>query len=113
MAHPMYHHCLRHLNKPVTLHLRDGRSHYGILQGVRPDGVHLRPLPTGVTAEKQSLEVETADRSDSNEQDATQVFFAPFFFPFAALAGLTLGLAAASAFSPFGYGYGYGYRGYW
>lgn len=102
MAHPLYHPCRRALNRPVTLHLKDGRDYHGILHDVSHDGVHVRPIST-VASEGEQVNVGTADNPTPQAAEAENVFF-PFFVPFAALAGFTLGVAAgAIATRPYGY----------
>ena len=107
MAHPLYHPCRRALNRPVTLHLKDGRDYHGILHQVSPQGVHIRPI-RNVAMEAEQVKVETADNPTRQAAEAENVFF-PFFVPFALLTGFTLGLAAgAIATRPYYYGrYGY------
>ena len=112
MAHPLYHSCQRAVNRPVTLHLRSGQNYYGVLHQVSNTGVYLRPTGSATASPVERLHADTADNQARETAEAENVFF-PFFFPFAALAGFTLGLAAgAIATRPF-YGYGYGgYGGY-
>jgi hypothetical protein len=97
LAHPLYYECLRAINKPVTLHLRNGQSHCGVLRRVTQDGVYLNPAMQPMKGQDR-IELETADNRVRQDARAEQVF-APFFFPFAALAGLTLGLAAGALFA--------------
>jgi hypothetical protein len=99
--HPLYHHCKRLVNRPVTVHLVSGRSHYGVIQRVEPQGIYFRPMVAPVSAADEQIkpDVTTAEHRNADPEKVEPVFFAPFFFPFGLLAGLTLGLAAGAAFA--------------
>lgn len=87
------------MNKPVTVHLVDGRSHYGTIQNVTQSGVYFLPMSGNrpASASDMSLKAQTADNQEHQETDAREVFFAPFFFlPFGLLAGFTLGFATGA-----------------
>jgi hypothetical protein len=92
--HPLYHKCCGLVGRPLTVHLRDGRRHYGVIHRVTGDGIYF--MPTGgavVSGKSQEMQVSTADTKGDTTNDYTEVFFAPFFIPFAFLTGFALGSA--------------------
>lgn len=101
MAHPFYSRCMPLVNKPITVHHVNGNRYYGVLQRVTPTGLYLTPQP-GLASISGVTESDTTIRTTEFIQDeplnAELVFF-PFFFPFAALAGFTLGFVAGAAVS--------------
>jgi hypothetical protein len=114
MAHPLYYHCMRYSNQPVTVFLKTGKTHYGVIQRVIDDGIHLMPLQVEQVRKctTDPIKLEQADNRFAQSADAERVFVAPLFLPFAALAGLALGYAAGSTVPrpyPYYYGYGSGY----
>jgi hypothetical protein len=100
IMHPLYYRCLGLVNRPVTVHLVSGHSHYGMIQRVTPQGIHFTPLTRPVSSSKgeHDLNITTTEKTELDNNECEQVFF-PFFFPFALLAGFTLGFAAGA--SPF------------
>ncbi|GAX89265.1 hypothetical protein [Effusibacillus lacus] len=106
MAHPLYHKCLGLVNKPVTVHLVDGKRYYGLIQQVTQDGIYFMPMtnPRYASAANKNLKVSTADNKEVRDPEAREVYFAPFspfFFPFGLLAGFTLGFAVGALARPF------------
>ncbi len=116
MVHPMYHQCLRLVNKPLTVHLANGKSYYGAIQNVNQSGVYFLPMSgnRSVSASETTVQAETADNKEQQEIDAKEVFWAPFFFPFGLLAGFTLGFVAGALIPRYPYYPGPYYGpGYW
>ncbi|UOF88887.1 hypothetical protein LSG31_13150 [Fodinisporobacter ferrooxydans] len=104
MVHPLYHQCRQCINQPVTIHLLNGKSHYGLLSQVTYNGLYLTPVNNYASVPKSDsmLPIETADQGKERNAPKAEKAFWPFFFPFAALAGFTLGFAAgAIATRPF------------
>jgi hypothetical protein len=98
----------RNLKKYVCLHHVDGRKIYGVLHDVTYEGVYLIPSEYHhhhhVSLNVEDGSFETADGQRAEDQDVTEVFFAPLFFPFAAVASFVAGTVLGAAIArPYGY----------
>jgi len=87
----------RFVGKPIMAYCRDGKRHYGIVQRVTPDSLHLMPVPyrgAPVLSHAQEINVTTAEQKEIPEIDIIQAGYPGGFY------------GGAS-------GYGYGYPGSW
>ncbi|GAX91261.1 hypothetical protein [Effusibacillus lacus] len=86
-----YHYAKQFVGRSVCAHCIDGSKYYGIVRGVRPDGIWLDVPERGVLAggDFEKLKTITADRPEENKVETVQFGFRRFFFPFFFLLALT------------------------
>jgi hypothetical protein len=90
MCHPLYHHAVRMVGRPVYAYHVSGRTHYGTLQSVAQHGVYIMPQSPRVRMVNMEQEG-VSDFQDANVDVDAQLVFAPAaFFAFGALTGLAL-----------------------
>lgn len=73
----------RFVGKPIMAYCRDGKRHYGIVQRVTPDSLHLMPVPyrgAPVSSHSQEINITTAEQKEVSELDIMQAGYPGGFY---------------------------------